>query len=1147
MRKSIHSQNCLSVLALALLLCLAPALSMAQLSTASINGVVEDPQGAAIPHATISLRNVATSVENSALSNSSGAYQFLNIAPGNYTLTATASGFSPVKIAEFTLTVNQIATFNFHLKVGTLSTKVTVEAAPPVLNVTSANLGTVIGTRQVNDLPLNGRNFTQLLLLTPGVSPIDVGQNHDSGGDIPAPGAHVSYPSVNGQTNRSNYFLTDGFSNNLTMYSTYAVPPIVDAMQEFKIVSHTDSAEFGSVLGGVVNVVTKSGTNNLHGSAWEYARNGIFNARTYFLPKTAKKADFSENQFGGSIGGPVRIPKLYDGRNKTFFFGAYQGLRFTQTSNSLLRVPTAEELNGNLSDWPTQIYNPFSTRPDPANPGLYIRDPFPGNQILPAQLIDARQVAWAKAIYPTAGPIFNSAGDNAINTAPDTQTQNEWTVRVDQKIGSNDSAFFRYSTSYNSAVTASGLPGTVNTSSPHPTNWGGSYVHVFSPSTVVQGQFSRTMGTIGVATRTAQAATALSAVGFAPTFAGGFTAVNGGNLLPELTITGWSGTGESVLSEPRVSSGTEVGGTLTHLWGHHSLLIGTSYTTLGQIVIDSYAALTYNAAQTGNPSNSAEPGDPLASFLLSVPNRAVRVNRNTVEAPGGVFSAFVQDSWRASTNLTFNYGLRYDITFIPGPGAESTVGSNGGIETGDMDFNNGTYILAKVPPPCSVRGHVPCIPGDGTLPDHVVVSPNGRIAHNVYDNFGPRVGFAYKMGDETVVRGAFGIVFDNWGGVAQTAQNLSGAWPSLGQLQDNNLNIPSTTSATPNATTQDPFAASGSTLFPAPTPFNQVAYFYDPLKKDPISDQWNIGIERKLNQSTALTVDYVGSVSRRLDVGGYYNTAPPGPGDPQSRAPYPYIKATNYDRSTGSGSYNGVQISLNRRYQNGLAYQVSYTWSKTINNTDGWFGVEPLGGQSPPDPYNPNAFGNRSVASFDSPNLLAVNTLYKVPVGNGMSFSTGNGLADYLLGNWQVNSIFTARSGQPFTPYISSDIANTGNSTVRGFEHLDLVGDPNLGKRTAAEWFNTAAFAVPANFKFGTAARNSLRGPFYWNLDASIFRQFPIGNERGFELRLEAFNVLNDVVLGQPHSDWNSGSQFGTISSTANTARELQLALKFIF
>ena len=328
--------------------------------------------------------------------------------------------------------------------------------------------------------------------------------------------------------------------------------------------------------------------------------------------------------------------------------------------------------------------------------------------------------------------------------------------------------------------------------------------------------------------------------------------------------------------------------------------------------------------------------------------------------------------------------------------------------------------------------------GNGTLPDHVVVDPRGKIAHNVGTNFGPRFGFAFKFDEKTVVRGAFGIVFDNWAAISQTAQNIEGSWPDIGQLIPNNLNAPTSAGPTPNAQSQNPFAASGAGSFPAATPFNQVQWFYDPHIKNGYAEQWNFGVQRQLNNSTALTLDYVGSSTHRANIGGYYNTAlTPGPGDPQSRSLYTYAAPTFYDRSTGFPDYNALQFQLDKRYTSGLSYQVAYTYSRVMDEDDGWFGVE---GGVVTDPYNPA--GSRSPAGFDLPHVLSGNVLWEIPVGKGKKFSTGNGILDYVLGNWQINNIVTWRSGQAYTPIYSSDLANTGNVGWAGYEHADLVGNP---------------------------------------------------------------------------------------------------------
>jgi hypothetical protein len=1119
--------------------------AIAQLSTASISGGARDSSGAVLANATIVLRSVDTSIERTSVTNGSGEYVFLNITPGRYTLEARAAGFSPQQIPEFVLTVGQTATMNFALSVGTQTQVVTVEAGAQQLDLQGADLGAVISTKQVNEIPLNGRNFTQLLQLTPGVSPIMTGQaaGMQNSGGFGAPvtiGADYSFPAVNGQTNRSNMYLMDGLNDYGTIESTYAVPPIIDSVQEFKVVSHTDSPEFGSVLGGVVNVVTKSGTNEFHGGAWEYVRNTVFDARNYFLPLDQPKPAYHENQFGGSVGGPVWIPKLYNGRNKTFFFGAYQGFRYSKVQDTNLLVPTPQQLAGDeTGPYPIpQIFNPFTTRPDPANPGKYIRDPFPGNQV-PQNLIDQRMVAYAKFAYPQAGPYLAKSNSNAVDTTPLVQNQDEFDVRVDQNFGSKDSAWFRYSFTNSQVTTSNGLPTLHQIHPIQSRDWGGSYVHIFNPGLILQAQYARITVLDNSETRfIAPTGDIYSTVGFSDDFASGFAGANGGSLIPNTGINGLSNGGESISDTPKATDVHEFRGTVTKIIGNHELKFGGGYTTNNFESPLSQIGLTFDSTGTEDPESGGT-GDAFSSFLINVPHGANRRNVNETTRPGGVLSVFGQDSWKATPKLTLNFGLRYDYTFIPPYGKESTVGEQGGIETGDMDFSNGTYVLQKVPPPCSVRGHAPCIPGDGTLPDHVVVDPRGKIAHNVGTNFGPRFGFAYAVNDKTVVRGAFGIVFDNWAAVTQMAQNIEGAWPDIGQQIQTTLNQPTSTSPTPTVQAQNPLVASGSGLFPPATPFTNNTWFYDPHIKNPYSEQWNFGVQRQINSSTALTVNYVGSGSHRTNIGGYYNTAlTPGLGDITARQPYPYSIPTFYDRSAGFADYNALQVEFDRRYTGGFSYGVSYTYAKAMTEDDGWFGVE---GSLPQNPYNPSA--NRSPAGFDLTHVLSINTLYELPIGKGKRFSTGNSVLDYIFGNWQVNALITGRSGTPFSPVYGTDRANIGGS----FVYLNQVGDPHLSNRSAGEWFNTAAYQVPTFGTFGNAGRNSLRSQPYWDFTPSVIRRFPLWESLQFEFRAEAFNAFNHTVFDKPGGDLNNPSSFGVVTNTANYARELQLSGKIVF
>jgi hypothetical protein len=1137
-----------------LVLLLLAGAATAQVSTASVNGVIRDPGGAVIPGAIIVLQNTATSVQHQSVSNNSGAYVILDITPGRYTIQASAPGFNPKKVSEFVLAVDQIATFDFSLALGSQKEVVTVDATAAQLNVTSAGLGTVIETKQVNDLPLNGRNFTALLALTPGVVPIMVGQSNGMSGSggfgaAVAIGTDYSFPAINGQTNRSDFFLMDGLYNYGAIESTYAIAPIIDAIQEFKVVSHTDDAEYGSVLGGVVNVVTKSGTNELHGSGWEYVRNTVFDARNYFLDPTRSNA-FHQNQFGGSVGGPFVIPKLYNGRNRTFFFGAYQGYRYSRPENNLLLVPTDAELAGNEADNnQLPIYNPFQTT---AVGNTFTRPAFPGNQI-PANLIDPRMVAYAKFVFPAAGPCLTSNNGtctaNALDSTPLVQKQNEFNIRGDQSFGAKDTGWFRYSFINSTVNSSGGLPNLLTDHEIDARNWGGSFVHVFSPTQILQLQYARTTVSDNSATRfTTPTAQIIQAVGFSDAFTSGFAGAKGGALLASPGINNFANGGESINDTPKATDSYEVRGTYTRVLGNHEIKFGAGFDSANFASPLSQISLNFKAPQTANPSLATSTGDALSSFLLNVPQGANRRNVNETERPGGLLSAFLQDSWKATRRLTLNYGLRYDYPFLPAYGTNATIGQQGGIETGDMDFATGNYIVQKLPPPCSVRGFAPCIPGDGTLPAHVFVSPTGKISHNVHTNYGPRFGFAYKVDEKTVVHGAYGIVYDDWAAVTQMAQNIEGAWPDIGQQILSNLaNVPTTAQPTPNVTAQNPFNASGSGLFPPATPFTNNQWFYDPHIKNPYSEQWNFGVQRQVSGSVALRVDYVGSASHRTNVGGQYNTAlTPGPGDAQSRALYPYSVPTYYDRSIGNGNYNALQVQLDKRYSSGFSYQVAYTWSKAESEDDGWFGVE---GQVVQNPYDPGA--SRGLSGTNIPHLFSANTLYEIPVGRGKRFSTGNRFADYVVGNWQLNNIFTWRNGQNFTLTDGNDVANIG---ITGYERADQVGNPNLSHRTTAKWFNTAAFAVPQQYTFGNVGRNSLQGQRLINLDTSVIRSFPFWRERRIEFRAEAFNIFNHPVFAAPTGDI-SNTNFGVVqpqngpfsNGLANSPRQLQMSGKIIF
>jgi hypothetical protein len=1100
-------------------------LAIAQTSSAVINGTIRDSSGSAVPGAGLILRNVGTNVELRTASNDSGVFSFLNINPGTYTLETSKVGFRTSKLSQFTLAVNQTSTLDQILEVGSVEQSVNVEAVGAEVQASTSELGAVVSRTQVVDLPLNGRNFTQLLSLTPGVAPVSVSQNTGSGFGHPGIGAFI-FPSINGQTNRSNFWTLDGITNQGLMLSTPAVNPIIDDVEEFKVQSHNDQAEFGGSLGGVINVATRGGTNQLHGSLWEYLRNNAADARNTFQPGVTP---FRQNQFGAAVGGPVLIPKLFNGKNTTFWHGSYQGWRFRRANNSFFRVPTEANYNGDLSDEARQIFDPGTTRANPAGTG-FIRDPFAGNRI-PASRINAGTLLYAKTTFPAAGPII-TADRNAIDPTPLAQNSEEYSVRIDRVLSAKDNIFFRLSASMLDQTSSGGRPILPSFRTFDAMNIGTSWVHTFNPATVLQVMFGRiTNVDDSGALFQGLPANFISGVGYTPAFT---QYLDNQTLVPGLAIDSWTGGGENV-SFNRPSDIWQYKSGLSKIVGSHSFKVGGEWNNMDFYGSPRTGSATYRAFQTSNPLSPGTTGSQLASFLLDVPDAAVFRSRGTTVRRGGVMGFYFQDQWKVNQKLTFNYGIRYDRTFIPALGE---VG-NENIFTGAYDLQRGVYVIQQQPGSCEELKKAPCIPG-GKLPDHVEVSPNAKIYHDSTDNWQPRLGLAYRMGPRTALRASFGMFFDNYAAVVQTAQNYSAQWPSVGEQLQENLNNPTAAQPTPSVSGKAPF---GAGALPAATPFNQVQWYMDPYAKNPYSMQWNFGVQHQISATTVVTVNYVGSGSRRLDIGGFYNVATtPGPGDIAARQPFPYIRPTYYDRSWGRGNYHSMQFLLDKKFRNGFAYMVNYTYSKAIDiGCSGWYGVE---GCSIQNPYQFN--NDRSVSGFDLTHVFTTNFNYTLPFGAGQKYQTGNKVLDYVVGPWQVNGILLLRSGTPYSLSINGDLANTGNAGT--YLRLNLLGDPKVSNPTPSQWFDRSKVAAPSPFTFGNSGRNILRTDGFENFDFSIFRQFKLpGEGTRLEFKVESFNLANQVVYGTPGANLSTLSTFGVVTGTANIARQLQFGLKLIF
>ena len=1140
-------------------------------ATGAINGTVSDASGAVIPGAKVTLTNVATGTARTVLTNQAGSYVIPDVIPGNYTMEVSMTGFSTAKETPFSLSVNQTSMHNFTLTVGAQVQEVTVSAAVAHLESSTSELGTAIARTEVNNLPLNGRNFTQLLALTPGVSPISTAQNAGGGGGWGGNQIGTfTFPSVNGQCNRCNFFLLDGMNNQMSFMAMVGTTPIIDGMQEFKVQSHNDSSQFGGALGGIVNVVTKSGTNEYHGDVWEFLRNSSLDARNTFqynktdlngqeLPGTAV-TPYKQNQFGGVFGGPL-VPKRWrSGAPKTWFFAGYEGFRSVRAAQSLGLRPTDAELAGNLSNLPGQIYNPFTTRADPAHAGQFIRDPFKcdagGNplavdasgyqgagtpcNILPPSLIDPNLVKYYSYDMP---PITNTgvAGTNYINSESNRMRQDSASLRFDHQFSETTSGWLRYTGFTQPDVAAGSWPGSTANTYYHGYQASASVTHTFSGgSKVLTGSFGRNSVRNNYIARLGVPDDLWSQVGFSPAFAAGFKA--SGSLNPSACFSGFNcrPSGQRQLTD--ASDIYEFKADFTMIHGKHTIQAGADINTNNTFSPIEYNNTNFGTAQTNDPATGLG-GQGLASYLLGVIDNATRRNVFETLHGGWVDGFYIQDSWKATDKLTVNLGFRYDVTLWPIYGNTPEQQA-----VGNLDYDNGIYIVAHVPGKCDPANGIgaPCIPTpDGSLPEHVIQTPfsNGAIYHNTYDNWAPRIGLAYRVRPSTVIRAAGGKFFDNWGAVTQLAQNYEGTWPSIGQQIANNLNYPTSANPVPTINWQDPFnAGAGAVPIPDPTPFKQVQWFMDPRVQNAYSLQWNFGVQQSLGPTTVLEANYVGSHTVRLNQGGYRNIAPtPGPGDPSSRYPIPYITPTFYDKSIGKASYNAFQFKLRKSYSQGLSYIISYTWSKAINfGCDGFFGAEGC------DIQNPYVLGaDKSVAGFDVPHMLTASWTYDLPFGKGKRFSSGSRAVDILVGNWSVNGIYTIRSGEPFGIHASGDIANTGNTT----ERANMVGSPYPGTRTREQYINPSAFAVPPAFTLGTLGRNALRYTHYPNWDFSIFRDFPLGLTEATRLqfRAEFFNGFNYSILGGCLDGTVQDANFGKANCTRNTEREIQFALKLYF
>lgn len=1109
-----------SVVCGSMLIALSGAQVVAQVSSAELSGTVMDTQGAVVPDAQVTATNTGTNIERTTTSGKNGEYLLTPLAAGSYSIKVDARGFSTLVQSGIVLQVNQQAKVNLTLQVGQATETIQVTSTPPLLESQSSTLGTVVNDKLVNQLPLNGRNFVQLATLSPGVNGLGYSASGTiMGGSRPDDKRPASNIFSNGNREGSNNFLYDGADNNERLTLSIVLRPAVEAVQEFKIQTNLYSADVGRNSGAVVDVITKSGTNNFHGSLFEFIRNSAVDARTYFNRKPNPNPAFRLNQFGGSLGGPVIFPKLYNGRNRTFFFVDYEGYRNSTQAFILGNVPTMRMRQGDFGET-GQIYNPFSTRNvgTAANP-VYVRDPFPGNRI-PQSLWDPIAAKMINAYPVPTGP---GRINNYSATRIQTQSWNQGDVRLDEQITQKDSLFARYSIQNTSSTAPSTYPTTTIPGLAAPVNLSdeGSFAGTSSqPTQHFVASYVRTVSSSLV--NDFRVGFNRYRVDYVPVdFAAGAGLGNQLGLansnvtpreqnLPIFSPSTYLGTGQtrSLPIYRRENTFQELDNvTWTH--GQHTLKMGIDFrrrqltiyqTNMGNGRFNFSPAFTDSRNTLAGVNNQG--GDSVASFLLGTATSAghdynfafpgIRLNE---------LGTYVADDWRATRKLTLNYGIRWD--YYSPPSEAHNRWSNFNPTTLRMDIAgfNGIGINADV--------------------------------QRYWANLGPRFGFAYQAFQHTVLRGGFGVFY-----------NTSGSEAGNMRLA-RNLPFGSQYTTSPGDVFPGPIVRNGFNPLPTVNPSAPpvgVVFSVDPKFRPSYAEQFNLVLEQELPWETLVKIAYVGNLGRHLYNTYNLNQPIPGPTALNTRRPLYLIDPTtavtdvNYFTSNGISSYSALQITVDKRFNKGLSVLLGYAYSHALDNVPLEFGGGALG-PSPQDPRNLAA--EYSNSAIDMRHRLTLSYLWSLPFGKGRAFLNHGGIVNQLVGGWQTNGILTVQSGLWFSPVLQT---STTNGTSSRPNRTGTVTYP----KTLNQWFNPSAFSTPALYTYGNAGRDSLVGPGRTNWDASVFKEFPIHDQMLVQLRFEAYNTLNHPQFGYPNATIGN-VQAGQITTTVGNARNLQASARFQF
>ena len=1084
------------------------AQSPAQTTNGLMTGTITDASGAVVAGAQVNVTNQGTSELRTTVTDENGYYIVPQLPPGIYEISIKKQGFATVDRPNVQLQVNQNATLDFKLPVSSAAQTIQVTGAPPALNTTSATLGDVIGHSATVDLPLNGREFTQLTLLAPGAAPMQDGQQ---GAFTVTLGAGGISPSVDGQRGEENNFTMDGVLNNQLFTNVWAISPPPDALQEFNVQSHITDAQFAISSGANINIVTRSGTNTFHGSAWEFARNAALDAQQF---PEVKRLPYSQNQYGVYLGGPVMLPG-WNGRDNTWFSVYWEGFRSSQTLSYFGSTFTPAMTKGDFSallgpqvgtdslgrpEFQNEIYDPATSRPDPNHPGAVLRDPFPGN-IIPVNRINPNATLILQRYFPS--PNLNVAANVLPNIEfPGTNaTASDVTgIRLDHRFRNNDTLFGRYNRSNATLTYPEQLPapGFLNgAKNNYAQVYAIGYTHLFGTTTILNLHYGYSDMNLQLGDPPA---------GSAFNSALNFSLAGVGNAFgPTIGISnGYNGMSQINLPlGPQKAS--DYHADLSKVVGNHTFGVGGMFYHINSFngVTAVILSFTQNATSQGALASTTGMGP--ASFLLGLPDSIGGYTGDLNEdMTANWYAGYAQDQWKATKKMTVTVGLRYDL--VP-PGNPHRV-------IGGLDFNTGQFI---------VTGPI--------LPLFPKATAPKNYYYTQYNGFEPRFGVAYQASGRTVIRGAFAMLDDHNNTLVQQSQNLRLNWPVADYLSValQNRDLPNLffNHLPPESTFLSP-------LHP------QAGQSANPRNAIPYSMEYNAGIEQQLSNSMVLDLDYVGSLSRHQYLQVTANTAKiPGPGPLASRGqPFPQYGGgpVAYETNAGSGSYNALQAELKKSLSSGLFFTASYTWSKSMDIQSDPYGANPQ------NFYDLNA--NWGPSDYNIAQMFVLSGVYALPVGRDKRYLFNpNRFVQALLGNWNVGSIITLDSGQMFDCAAGGDIANVGGGTQR----CDEIGHPYAGtnfKQSIQKWVNPASFTtIP--YTFGTERRNDLVGPPYKDVDLNAFKDFPLTGRTTLQLRGEFFNVFNHTNYGLPVNNFQSPA-FGEILG-ANPPREIQFAAKVIW